>query len=139
MKIRQIDNDVLVCLERGDKIPDALIKAVKDTGIQAAVVSGIGALQSVELGYFDINKKEYIKKTFEESYELVSLTGNLGWVDKEPFLHLHAAISGPDMTLLGGHLFSGVVSVTGEIILKSVSTRIERTDDAFSGLKLWNL
>jgi len=139
MNVRRLGDDLLVSLKRGDRLPDALIEAVNANRIDAAWIRGIGALSKVELGYFDIKKKEYLRRTFEGSYELVSLQGDLAWAEGNPIWHLHAAISGPDFALLGGHLFSAEVSVTGELLMHVMPTRIERTPDAWSGLKLWNL
>ena len=139
MQTRKIGDDVLLLLSRGDIIPDAVIDAIKKYDIKAAVISGIGALEEIELGYFNIESKVYEKKIFKGSHELISLTGNLGWVEDEAFLHFHAAVSGADMNVFGGHLFRGIVSVTGEIVLKTLDTTVIRDHDEFSGLKLWKL
>lgn len=139
MKIQTADPGILVLLDRGDTLPDALADAVRQAGISCAWIRGIGALSDVELGYFDIGTRQYQRRTFEGSFELVSLQGDLAWSDNAPILHLHAAIAGPDLQLMGGHLFGATVSVTGEVLILPLDARIERTADAWSGLKLWSL
>jgi len=139
MKTRKCGDELLVCLSRGDILPDVLVDVIRQHDITAAVIRGIGALKDVELGYFNIDTSVYEKKFFSGSYELVSLNGNLGWAGDDAVVHLHAAIAGPDLVLHGGHLFKGTVSVTGEVFLRKMDTKIERKDDAASGLKLWHL
>jgi len=139
MKTRKFGDELIVCLSRGDILPDVLVDVIRQHDITAAVIRGIGALKDVELGYFNIDTAVYEKKFFSGSYELVALNGNLGWAGDDAVMHLHAAIAGPDLVLHGGHLFKGTISVTGEFFLKTMDTRIERQDDKLSGLKLWNI
>jgi predicted DNA-binding protein with PD1-like motif len=68
--------------------------------------------------------------------ELVSLTGNVTWVDDAPLIHAHAVLAGPDYVAYGGHLFSAEIAVTGEVSIAPFTTRVCRKPDERTGLNL---
>ena len=100
---------------------------------------GIGALKWAELGYFDIETKEYLHNRVDGYFELLSLMGNIVFVDDKPLVHAHIILGKRDNSTIGGHLFSGEVSVTGEIIfIPTDADEIARVKDEFTNLSLWN-
>ncbi|MGC9315083.1 MAG: PPC domain-containing DNA-binding protein [bacterium] len=135
----EYDGSYLVCLEIGDDIIAALTEFAKDEGIRGAHFSGIGAIDRAEIGYFDIDKKEYARKTVSGQRELLSLKGNIGIAEGgDIVVHAHVILGDAEMNCVGGHLFSSRISVTGEISVHPVSD-IERSPNSSTGLKLWNL
>ena len=124
---------------RGEEVLETLGAFVKEQGIAAATVRGIGALQDCELGFFDVETKVYERTLFPSSMELINLAGNVSWADEEPLLHLHAVLAGSDLVARGGHLFRGVVSVTGEVFFDVFERRLERAQEPETGLKLLDL
>ncbi len=139
MRHRKTERGYLVRLERGEEVHESLAAFVREQGIGAASVQGIGALQDCELGYFDRETGAYERSLFPASMELLQLAGNVAWDGDEPILHLHAVLAGPELVARGGHLFRGVVSVTGEIFLEVFGERLSRALDADLGLKLLEL
>ena len=135
-KVKLSENDWLLRLDVGDEIVSSLMEFARVEGIKAASLTGIGAVGGLKYGYFDINDKEY--KVAEEtiSLEIVSLVGNLARIDGEPILHAHIAVGFPDMNIRGGHLVEGIISVTGEIFIRTYNTDIERGKDGRFGLNL---
>ncbi|MEE9592863.1 MAG: PPC domain-containing DNA-binding protein [Thermoplasmata archaeon] len=106
---------LVVKLQRGEAVLPSLQKALADRGIiTGLVLSGIGALESVELGWFDPQAGQYVRRHFEGSHELLSLQGSIT-LEADPPLHVHASLAGPDYGAVGGHLFDGSVSVLAEI------------------------
>jgi hypothetical protein len=95
--------------------------------------------KNVTLGYFDLNKKTYLQKSFPGSYEVIALNGNISMTEENPFFHIHVALSDPNMQVVGGHLISGKVAVTLEIYLKEFDMILHRKPDPLTGLKLWDL
>ena len=51
-----------VRMETGEEIQRTLSELMDNLNLQGGVVMGIGALSSYSLGYYDIHKKEYIRK-----------------------------------------------------------------------------
>ena len=140
MNYRQEENGrYLISLDIGDEIIEALTEFADSAGVASGQFTGIGALDSAELGYFDNEKREYLRKKIEGQREILSLIGNLAaGPGGEPILHAHIILGDPDFRLSGGHLFSGRISVTGEIYFRPTSD-LERTPNSETGLNLWNL
>lgn len=127
-----------VRLETGEEIHKTLSDLIDRLNLQGGVVMGIGAMSSYSLGYYDIHKKEYIRKDYSEEVELVSCIGNLAHKGESKIAHLHATISNIHMETRGGHLFEGIISATGEFSLIDSKVRLNRLDRK-EGLPLLNL
>ncbi len=139
MEFREVRGGFVVRLERGERIPEVLLEFVREKALEAAFLSGIGTLEKVELGYYDLEQKTYLRRHFPEIYELTSLTGNLTYLDGEPFWHLHAVLADREFRAYSGHLFQATVAATGEFLLLVQENRIQRQMDPVTGLKLWKL
>lgn len=108
-------------LDQGQDLFATLGGFARDHGIRAAVVvSGIGMLKDATIGYW--NGSEYVQKPLPEPHELVGLHGSLAEADG-PSVHLHAALSAPDHSLVGGHLMRGTVWVLNEILVDTFPGR----------------
>ncbi len=126
----------LVKLEHGKELLMQLKNFLIENEIKSAFVSGIGAVISAEIGYYDQKRKEYIKKSFTERSEILSLSGNVSLLDGEVFPHIHV-ILGYDNRVYGGHLFSAEVFACELFVLELVGTPPERGFDEVTGLNLW--
>ncbi len=130
MKIWEYDGGrFLVRVDRGEEMIDSLRAAAVEKKIGAGRVTGIGALRDAELGYFDLDRKEYIRSRVAGSWELLSLTGNISLRDGEVVPHIHVILGDIDLNCRGGHLFSGMVSVTGEIFIDRLPGSLHREMD----------
>lgn len=130
------NNIHILILDRGEEIVGSVINFCNEYGIKAAFVNGIGAISNITLGYFNVQDMEYKKKKFDNSYELVSLNGNIGVTEDKPIFHPHVALGGGDYNLIGGHLFEGTVSVTAEIFILPLDGRLIRERDKNTSLNL---
>jgi predicted DNA-binding protein with PD1-like motif len=136
MKTHLLSSGAFLVLERGDEVLATLGRFVADRGWKACTFSGIGALRDVEVGFFDITQRTYDRRTFPE-VELLSLTGNASRLeDGSVAIHLHAVLGTEAFGAVGGHLFSGIVSVTAEIHATALEADLVRRVDPVSGLKL---
>lgn len=126
----------VLILEIGEDLIEKVIEYCRKNDIEAAYVSGIGAIGNPEIGYFDRNKKEYLRKKLNGSFELVNLTGNISIKEGKIIFHPHVTLGGPDYNLTGGHLFEGKISVTGEIFILPLEGQLTRTKDKTTGLDL---
>ena len=124
----------------GEEIISALTVFVNEKKIYAGFLTGIGAAQEAELGYFDPRQKAYFRKTYQEPSEIVSLTANISRVeDGQAFLHAHAVLGLRDMSARAGHLFRAVADPTCEIYLRALPGVVERRMVQEQGLKLWQI
>jgi predicted DNA-binding protein with PD1-like motif len=135
VKHRKEKDHYLLILEKGEELTRSLTEFVTREGIHGGVVRGLGGVTNVHLGFFDTEKKEYLRKEFDGFYELASLVGDISLVDGKPFCHLHAVISDSEMRTFAGHLLSARISVTGEIMI-TPGEKVERKFDEEIGLNL---
>ena len=129
----------LLVLDRDEELVSTVTAFLEERKILGGTVSGIGALKNHTMGFFDVEKQEYLKRTFEENMELGNLTGTIGTVDGKPFLHAHATVCGPELIAFTGHLFKGEVAVTAELTVTDFETELPRAEDEDLGLKLFHV
>lgn len=115
MHYKKYGNTIGVRLSVGEDIIASLLELGEKENIGFAQINGIGASSRATVGCYDLEKGEYIPKTFEEPMEIVSMLGNLTRKDGKPYLHLHASFSGKDCNVVGGHLTEAIIGVTAEI------------------------
>ena len=140
MQARQIDERRhLLVLDRGEEVIATVTEFLVANGIRGGFVTGLGALVNHTLAWYDLAKKEYLKRTFEEVMELGNLTGSIGAVDGKPFLHAHVTVSGPELIAFSGHLVRGEVGVTVELLLTDFGQELPRLPDEEVGLSLFRL
>ncbi len=139
MQYKQNQNTYFIYLEKGELAVDLLTNFCKEHNILNGYISGIGAVNNIELGAYDSSTKEYIRRTFKETYELINYQGNIMLLDDKPFIHAHITIGNHNMELFGGHLFSMNIAVVGEFIIQKINGSSKRTFDDEIGLATWNL
>jgi len=139
MKTRKIGSEVFIRLEKGEDIISCLLEIIKLYEIKLGQVSGIGACSEVTIGNFDLNEKKYNKQIKSGSFEITNLTGNINEMAGKPYLHVHITIADEHMKCWGGHLNSGIVSATCELIINVFDGEVDRFRDPESGLNFWKL
>lgn len=121
----------------GEDPVDGLLDVARGEGLTASEITGIGAFQSVELGYFDWDDKDYRPIPVDEQVEIVSLLGNIALTDdRQPKLHAHVVVADRTGAARGGHLLGGVVRPTLEIVITESPQHLRRRVDAETGLPL---
>lgn len=120
----------------GDRVMEPLVDFLERESITAARLSGIGALESVTVGYLAWEKKEYEHHVIDEQVELLSLAGDVALHDGSPEVHAHVVVGCRDTTALGGHLVDAVVRPTLELVVEDVPDHLRKRVDPDSGLAL---
>ena len=124
-------------VEPDEDLIDSIIQMIKDHDIKSGLINCIGALKKFTIGYFDINSKSYLQKTYEDYVELVSCMGNISFKDDQPIVHLHISLGTRDYNLIGGHLIQPtIVSITGEVYLFEIDQKLIRANDPKLNLSL---
>ena len=139
MNTKKIDNLIYISLSPGDYINYSLKQVANKYTLKSGWINGIGAIKNVELGYYNLDSKNYTRKIFNDDYELTSFLGNISIVDKTPFIHSHITLSDKKFKLLGGHLFDAQVSAAGEFMIFSSQQSINRVMNEKIGLPTWCL
>ncbi len=131
----------MIRLEKGEKLISSLTALIEKEKIKTAWIYGLGAADQVEIGFYDLEKKEYEWKKLDKELEILSLQGNISLIDEGPSIHIHGTFSGGDMQTFGGHVKDLTVSVTCELFLHNwfSSDGITRSLDKDTGLKLLDL
>jgi len=101
----------------------------------AIIISGIGQLKNVQLGYYK-EKANYTNKIFNKPLEILSLNGNICAENGVYSIHMHAVLGDEKKSAIGGHFIEGTVSVTAEIVLLKTDIIAKRKIDDQTGLKM---
>ena len=126
----------LLVFRTGQEVMKGLLAFAQKHGLTAGHLTGIGAISGAVVGYFDPQKKAYLRIQEKGQAELLSLTGNLALSDDEPFFHVHVALGLRDGSTRGGHLFEAMVRPTVELVLTTYSRSVRRKIDQDTGLPL---
>lgn len=122
---------------KGDKVIAGLMEFAQQHNIGAAHISGLGAAEEVEIAYYNVDTKEYERKTFAEDVEILNLNGNIGVKeDGAHVVHIHGTFGRRDFSVFGGHIFEMTISGAGEIQIVAFDTIINRAFDEETGLTL---
>jgi predicted DNA-binding protein with PD1-like motif len=139
MKTIDDQDRVLVSLARGEEVPQQLARYCVEQGFPHATIEGIGAIEGVTVGAYDLETRTYRRHDLDGGWEVLAFNGNFGWIEGEPMLHTHVTLADLDGQVRGGHLFAATVHVTLELVLWPGRVRLERGMDDDTGLNLWKL
>lgn len=131
MEYKRIKDTYVVKISKNEFVRESLEKLLKQENIGFAKISAIGAIEEITLGWLK-EGGTYIKKEFNEAYELLSLKGSIAGNNE---IHMHASISGKDFKAHGGHFFeakvAGVVEMFIEVISDQEIKKKQKPEDLF--------
>ncbi len=126
---------ILIKLNTDDDLFKSLEIICKKYSIKNSIIlSGIGQLKKIKIGYYKKNYGYLIKK-FNSPHELLNLSGNICKNNKKYDFHIHAILSNDKMKNIGGHLFEAKVNITSEIVILNRFLDFKRIIESDSGLK----
>lgn len=126
-----------IVLEAGDEVSGALQAFAEAERLSASQVTAIGAFEEALIAFFVWDTKSYEDIPVREQVEVLSLNGDITLDDGgKPKLHLHTVLGRRDGSTIGGHLKSGRVRPTLEIIVTESPAHLRRKVDPVSGLPL---
>ena len=141
MEYRKYDSRYYIRLDKGDELIASLVKLCCDEGISVGSVKGIGGCESVTVGVFDPELKDYIRAEKRGTLEMISLDGNITALEGKPFVHAHACFAyceaDGEHGMIAGHLLKAVIGLTGELVLTPENGRISRVYDEELGIRVW--
>lgn len=140
MKAKRLDERTwALVFDQGDEAMEGLRRFAEEEGVTAAQFTAIGAFSKVTLAYFAWERKEYVEHPLEEQVEVLTLAGDVALEDGKPQVHAHVVVGRSDTTARGGHLISGRVRPTLEVILVESPAHLRKRHDPESGLTLIDL
>ena len=139
MKYNKVDDKIFISIDKGELVNQSLLNVAEKEGLNSGWVNGLGAISNIEIGYWDIEEKIYVKKPFDEDYELLSLIGNVSLVDNKPFIHTHISFSDTKFKVYGGHLFDAKVIAAAEFCIFTAEYHLHRKLNCDIGLSLWDI
>jgi len=126
-----------VVMQAGDEPVTELTRFAKAEQLDAARFSAIGAFERVVVGFFDLDRKEYLPIAIDEQVEVLALLGDVALgPDGAPKLHAHVVVGKRDGTAWGGHLLQARVQPTLEVMLVESPSWLRRRIDPATGLAL---
>jgi predicted DNA-binding protein with PD1-like motif len=126
-------------LMKGEEVHAVLAAFVKGRRLKSGALIGLGAVEGIELGYYNLHRRQYVRRRFRGEHELAALVGNISSDGKEPVCHVHAVISDKRCVTFSGHLFRAVVAATCEVSILPGARRLVRRVEPDTGLKLLQL
>ena len=136
MKSRKMADETVLVFETGDEVVSTLTSFAKENHIAAGHFTAIGAFSDATLGYFDLQKKDYLRNQVDEQVEVVSLIGDIALDKGEPKVHAHVVVGKRNGAAMGGHLLEAHVRPTLELVLQDSGEQLKRKFDPESGLAL---
>jgi predicted DNA-binding protein with PD1-like motif len=122
--------------DKGDEPVPGLTAFAKAEKLPGAHFTAIGAFSEVTLGYFERAARDYKKIPLREQVEVLSLIGDVALDRGEPKVHAHVVVGLADGQTRGGHLLSGRVWPTLELMLVESPRHLRKRHDPDSGLAL---
>ena len=126
---------ILTCA-RGEEVMGALALFAEQESIEAASFFVIGAVNEVEIAWYNLHEKEYTTKSIKEDLEIAGMFGNVAKFEGNTVIHNHGVFSDKEMKVYGGHVNKLVVSAACEVSLCKLEGRIERKYSEEIGLNL---
>jgi uncharacterized protein len=126
----------VIVFDEGEEPLAGLRQFAQEENVTAAQFTAIGAFQSVRLGWFDLEKKDYEQIAIDEQVEVLSLLGNVAISEGKPKIHAHLVVGKRDGAAHGGHLMEGRVRPTLEVMLIETPSHLRRKHDPKTGLAL---
>ena len=77
MNYKRVEDKIFIDVSKGDLINRSLLEVATKEKLTSGWINGLGAISNIEIGYYDVKNKIYVKNFFNEHYELLSLIGNV--------------------------------------------------------------
>jgi uncharacterized protein len=122
--------------DTGDEPMSLLTRFAEEHRLHAARFTAIGAFSEAVVGYFDWQKKDYLRIPIREQVEVLALVGDIALDQGKPKVHAHVVLGKRDASAHGGHLLEARVRPTLEVVLTEAPAHLVRRHDPQSGLAL---
>ncbi len=137
--INESPKTFVLIFETGDEVMEGLKSFAESYSITAASFKAIGAFSKAELGFYDMQRKEYEPIRIDEQVEVLSIIGDVSLLETKRIIHAHAVVGKRDGSAHGGHLLKAWVRPTLEVILIESPAYLDREMNNEVGIPLIKL
>ena len=88
---------------------------------------------------FELTSPSVVYETFEDDLEILSLSGNIATMNREPLSHVHVTLGRRDFSVIGGHMDEGSSANMVEIGVWKLPGRLVKAKDDQIGLNVLQL
>ena len=121
------DSTIFIRLDSGERLVESLVAVAKEHAFSAAaIVSGVGMLKAIELGFFDVDLDDYRRTFFDGTFDLSMVLGNVVRRDGIYVPHVHAVFNNPSHTTFSGHVIEATCFITMELFLSTTPLALKR-------------
>lgn len=139
MRFQRFGDRYQVRFESGEHVAEALLSWLKANEIGYATMTGLGAVSSARVSYWNAETRQYEAHELREQMEVVLLIGNVTIKEGAPFTHIHVTLGRSDLSIVGGHFNDATVHPNLEIWLQREAETVDRLLDEPSGIFLMDL
>ena len=136
MDYKRFNNAIVLRVDRGEEILEQLKAVCLKENVKLASVSGIGAINDLTSGVWDVERKEYFSNHFTGVYEVANLVGTITTMNGEYYAHIHISAGDSQGHRVGAPLNRAGASATSEIGPHCIDGTAERKPDPGVGLNL---
>lgn len=136
MEHQRFGHTILLTVPPGEEVVQALNEVAEIYHISLAEVSGIGGVDQVKLGFYQLDTQEYLEQDYEGIFEMLSLMDNITLKDGEIFGHYHGQFADTSADVFGGHLLASRVFATAELFIRDLGGAIDRSEDPETGIEV---
>lgn len=123
MDVIQVENRIFCRIDPGEELVESIRSIAATLGMQSvAIVSGVGMLTNVVLGFFDAKENRYSHTNHEGVFDLSSVQGSVTSMDDSYYPHVHVVVNDPKSLTLSGHLIRAECHITVELWLLDFSS-----------------
>ena len=125
-------------LEHDSDLLQAIEDAARAKRMSTGMFTVIGSVKRACIGYYDQQRKEYLKKELDQPLEIACCNGNISSREGEIMAHAHITLADDQGRCLAGHLMPGTIVFAGELYLQELRGQVlTRVHDDVTGLMLW--
>ncbi len=130
----------VIRLDKDERLSVGLQQFFEQNDVHGGWITAVGGALEVELGFYNLESKQYQWRTFKQTLEIVSLQGTCALDEQgKPVWHLHGVFSDDQHQTVGGHLKDLVVAGTCELFVHRSYQPLHRKHNDDVGLNILDL
>lgn len=137
MEYRRFGNTIIARIDMGEDLLEKMKRIAMLEDVKLASVSALGTFSYMNVGVYDLEKKQFMGNDFEGMFEIVSLTGTINTMNGEYYSHIHASAADKAGNVFGGHLSKGIIGATCEMVITVIDGTVDRVKDEATGLNIF--